>query len=236
MALASSLDVVSRTTLTDSVHDAICSAISRHDVLPGDRLSIEGLASQLGVSPTPVREALVRLAAQGLASYESLVGYRVSEPLDADEYDRLMQARYVLEPELAALAAQRIDTDGAPTEADSADLLDLAEVAPDAISARVDASDSSSLRGERDAAFHRRIAELAGNEFLSDALEGLRAHLHLYRLHDPRSAVASTTAEHRAIVTAIRSGDPDIARSAMLAHLDGSYHRHAAGFAKGTAR
>ena len=212
---------VHRETLADAVYEIIRSTIVGHGADPGSRLGIDAFASKLAVSQTPVREALSRLAAEGLATYESLVGYRVAPPLDATEFDRLMEARFVIEPELAALAAQRIDPE-------------LAKALP-ALAAVDDGTSSDDgyekyrRHIERDSMFHETISRAADNSFLSRALSGLRSHLHIYRLHDPLSGFRETEEEHLAVVSAILSGKSTDAADAMRAHLDASYHRHAAG-------
>ncbi|MCY4623091.1 MAG: GntR family transcriptional regulator [bacterium] len=219
-----SLPEVRRTTLGNRVYDTIRAAIVGHDARPGERLRIDALARDLGVSQTPVREALARLLTEALVTYEPLVGYRVAPILDPVGFDRLMEARFVIEPRLASLAAQRGPLHAIPS---------LRELAP------IDNRDSGADRygryrrhTERDAAFHAAVAAAAGNSFLADALARLYVHLHIYRLHHPVDGLDSTEAEHLAIVTAIEASDPAHAAEAMLAHLDASYHRHAAGLAQ----
>ena len=105
--MAAKAKPATRTTLADEVHDKIRSSVVSHELEPGSRLSIDGLAAELGVSATPVREALTRLASEGLASYEPLVGYRVEPGLGPAEFDQLTEARAAIEIELARLAAAR---------------------------------------------------------------------------------------------------------------------------------
>lgn len=213
--------LATRSTLAESVYDTIRAAILQGRFEPGERLSIDALARRLGVSLTPVREALNRLAAEGIASYRSMVGYSVTSPLSAAEYDHLMEARFVLEPEIAALAAQRI------SPGLLAELRTRAEVST---SSDVESEyERFRHRTELDQEFHRFLAQVSENVFLRNALESLRAHLHIYRLFDPTAADSRTTSEHLRIVDAVVAGDPAAARDAMTRHLDGSYHRHAAG-------
>ena len=67
-----------KTVLASTVYDALKERIMDQVYLPGERLNIDGLAADLNLSPTPVREALVRLAAERLVTFESFKGYRVS--------------------------------------------------------------------------------------------------------------------------------------------------------------
>src|SRR5690606_5880841 len=69
-----------RRGLRDRVYDLILEMLLEGDVEPGSRLSIDTLAKQLDVSPTPVREAMVQLERTGLVTREVLKGYRVAPP------------------------------------------------------------------------------------------------------------------------------------------------------------
>jgi len=223
---SSQLASVSRGTLGDSVYDSIRAAVIEHLIAPGDRLGIESMARELGVSPTPVREALARLSAEGLATYEPLVGYRVSEPLNPLQFDQLMEARFVMEPRLAALAAQRYGQRPGP------DLRSLATgKTMTQKSSGIGGTSNTDYRASAagDAALHQAIADAARSSFLADALAALGSHLHIYRLHNPVDSRTESLQEHLAIVDAIEAGDPVGAEAAMLAHLDGSYHRHSVG-------
>ena len=223
MALSSGRDGsrrvgIRRTTLADEAHEGIRAAIVGNEVAPGDRLNIDALSEQLGVSATPVREALARLAAEGLASYEPLVGYRVEPPLDAQAFDRLMEARVLLEPRVAKLAAER------RTEADL-ETFDNQPLTPE--------DDGRGDHIASDAAFHAWVAACARNPFLSSALADLGAHLHIYRLGQPAGRSNPMHAEHHAIHEAIAARDGGAASAAMAAHLERSYRRHEAGLSAG---
>src|SRR5690606_1416817 len=74
---------------------------------PGESLNIGALIRELEVSQTPLREALARLEHTGLVQREALRGYRVAPMLTRDEVKHLMEARLLLEPSLAAAAAER---------------------------------------------------------------------------------------------------------------------------------
>jgi DNA-binding GntR family transcriptional regulator len=69
-----------RTTLTDDVYAAVQALIMDHVIPPDERVNIDALARRLDVSPTPVREALARLEADGLVSKRPLAGYTTTPP------------------------------------------------------------------------------------------------------------------------------------------------------------
>lgn len=203
---------IRRRTLADGVHEEVRRAIIEGELTADERLTIDVLAERLGVSATPVREALTRLASEGLASYEPLVGYRVEPPLDAEALDRLMEMRSLLEPRIAKLAAER------RTEADLA-ALDPHVLVPAG-------SDEGRDRVVMDATFHDWIARCAHNPFLQAALTDLRAHVQIYRLGVAPATISHTVAEHRGVHEAIVAGDGRASSAAMAAHLERTYRRH----------
>lgn len=108
--LASSLQAVQAESLADRVYWQLLKAILRGDIAPGQVLPQEWLAQQLGVSRTPLREALMRLAAEGLVRLEANRGARVTE-LDFGDMQHAWHARLVLEPGAARLAARVRDAE-----------------------------------------------------------------------------------------------------------------------------
>lgn len=182
--------------------------------LPGER----DLARRIGADRRAVRRALDVLEAEGLI-WRSRAGHGIFVSLpDArraalSEAGQLLEARLRLEPTLAALAALR---------ATRADLRRMRLFAARAQAAGD--SDAAELWG---GAFHRCIAETAGNAPLLDAfaiLEETRVRgvwRRVSELRDPSrpDEALRSRDEHMAIVEAIASGDPDAAETAMRAHL-----------------
>jgi DNA-binding GntR family transcriptional regulator len=174
---------------------------------PGTRLREAELADRFGVSRTPVREAVRRLLQEGLLEDRPTQGVRVREPDLAAALDAY-SVREELEGMAARLAAERAD---AAARASLAGLLDQVEA-----SARRD----EAAQVEADLAFHRRVAELAGNEPLLRALETLAGHVTPLKVHTrDQNAAATTRAQHRAVAEAIQAGDGAAAERAMRAHV-----------------
>jgi DNA-binding GntR family transcriptional regulator len=208
------LSLPPRTILRDSVYEAIKGMLMDLDVVPGSRLSIDGIARELDVSPTPVREAMTKLESDGLVAKRPHAGYTVAPLLDEVTLDNLYDIRLLLEPEAARLAAS--------------------VVSPREVSALREASRAMSSRpaGENyqayrdfsvlDARLHRTIAEASGNPLIADALGRLHAHTHSYRLYFRTGIAEETVREHEAVVEAIASGDDDGAGAAMREHLNSS--------------
>jgi DNA-binding GntR family transcriptional regulator len=98
-----------RRVLSDDVYDAVLALLIDGEIGPGERANIEGIARELDVSPTPVREALARLESEGLVVKRALKGYTATAPLGAAGFEDLFAVRLLLEPHAAALAATRMD-------------------------------------------------------------------------------------------------------------------------------
>ncbi|HSE71552.1 MAG TPA: GntR family transcriptional regulator [Nocardioidaceae bacterium] len=199
-----------RRALTDDVYEAIKALLMDQEIPAGERISIDGLARDLGVSPTPVREALTRLESEGLATKEPLKGYRSSPLLSVEEFDDLYQFRLLIEPWAARRAAERMDDAGRALLEE-----EMSTVHPPS---------GTTYEGYKwltahDARFHALVARLSGSRQIQQALDRTHCHLHIFRLHFERSTGTETLAEHRKIADALASGDGVAAEEAMRAHL-----------------
>jgi DNA-binding GntR family transcriptional regulator len=199
-----------RTPLVDDVHGALVDMLMNHDVNPGARLNIDALARGLGVSPTPVREALARMEAEGLVLKEPRRSYTVAPLIGLDELRALIDFRLLIEPAAAAAAARNATTEQATA---------LKTFARSGGAGHHDDATANRLDMVYDATFHDTIAQLAANPWLRDALVRLRSHLHMYRLYHHAKHAAATKPEHVAIAKAIATRDPDAAAEAMRTHL-----------------
>ncbi len=200
-----------RQMLADDVHEAIKALIMDHVIPPGARVSIDGLARQLGVSPTPVREALARLESAELVVKEPLRGYRTSPLLTREQLDDLYQFRLLIEPWAAARAAEHADADG--RERLDAEMGSCATPSDDTY-------DSYKALAAHDTRFHVLVAELAGSAQVRRAFERTHCHLHIFRLHYDRGLGERTLEEHRRITRAVLDRDPVGAEAAMRDHLE----------------
>jgi DNA-binding GntR family transcriptional regulator len=205
------MSALRRTTLVDEVYESIKTMIMDHVLAPGARASIDSLARELDVSQTPVRESLARLVSDGLVAKRPMVGYTVTPLLTRDEFEHLFQVRLILEPEAAAMAAQRQSI----------------------VDGSLPRTSAGGYQGHAaftaaDAAFHHVVAAASGNPLLLESIDRLHAHLHLHRLHVPSNAVRTTRAEHRLIAAGLAAGQPDQAHEAMRQHLLAARSRHLA--------
>jgi DNA-binding GntR family transcriptional regulator len=194
--------------------EAVYAAI-RHQILTGQRsggewLREEELASGLSVSRTPVREALRRLAAEGLVQHERNRGVRVASWTDQD-LDEIFSLRSVLEPWASALAA---GSGSAPLE----ELASLADQMDRAASRRAPDFDEITRLNN---AFHRLVLEASGNRRLVTMLTAVVDVPLVWRTfsHYSPEALMRSLAHHHELVDALRAGDPGWAESVMRSHV-----------------
>src|SRR3954463_14196829 len=206
-----------RQPLPGSVYEIVSDMLMTHAFEPGARLNIEELARTLGVSPTPVREALARVEADGLIVKQPGRSYTVAPLRGIEQVRELIELRLLVEPALAAKAAARAE----PNEIKE---LRRAGRAGGAGGNKITAA-LNRLDMVYDATFHAMVADLAGNQMISDMLARLRSHLHTFRLYYHAGLHSVTKNEHLAVVDAVARKDPERAADAMRAHLVSALER-----------
>jgi DNA-binding GntR family transcriptional regulator len=182
------------------------------DLGPGTRLGEVELADRLGVSRTPVREALSRLAAEGLVEIAPNRGARVATWTVA-ELEGVFDLRASLEPQLTGFAVARATPD------DVAALDELAQ--------RMLEVGSPGRQQDLDAlvplnrAFHDRLVALADHPALAAALAAaIKTPIVVRNFHTyDEASLRRSLAHHAEIVAAVRTGDPAWARAVMTAHI-----------------
>lgn len=213
---------IERRGLRDHVYDRILQLLLSGEAAPGARLSIDTIAKQLDVSPTPVREAMVQLERTGLITREVLKGYRVAPPLGVPQLRELFEARIMLESRAARLA-----TPATPAMLDDLRAAEEAhrhvgERVITAMRAGVTDVELTTAYFAADATFHRVIFQHCGNRYLLEMSETLGGQLHRMRqsvehgVTDVREAIA----EHEAIVDAFAGDDPDAPERLMQHHIE----------------
>ncbi|MCG7364457.1 GntR family transcriptional regulator [Roseomonas sp. ACRSG] len=210
-----SLPTIGPARVVDETVAALRRAILSGDLRPGQKLSVPALALRLGVSRSPVREAVLALTAAGLAVESPRRGVVVTE-LGPKETDAIHEARGSLEGFAARLAAER-------GPADLGERLDaiLAEQA----AAAAAADENEYFR--TNAAFHAAVAAACDNAELQRLLASLegRMALALRQVATRPEHRESAVAEHRKVVAAIKARDGSGAEAAMRAHLAATRRR-----------
>lgn len=205
-------------SLQQQIHDRLLGRILRGEIQPGERISPPDIAESLGVSITPVRDAVNQMAAEGLVVVIPRRGTIVT-PVVARDIEELYEIRLMLEPPAAQRAAEHDIAD-----IDIAAMRELAqklESGPPDPNTRYDDLEGYLRELATDAEFHSAVIRAAGNVRLNTLYLGLRTHVLVARTIFPRlyRGQPHRRGEHQRILTAIEAHDGPGAREAMTAHL-----------------
>jgi len=204
-------------SLQQQIHDRLLGRILRRELEPGERISPPEIAAALGVSITPVRDAVNQMAAEGLVTVTPRRGTIVS-PVSMRDIEELYEIRLMIEPQAAELAAVR----ASPAEiARMQELAEQLESGPPAGASRVDDLETYLQEIATDAELHAAVVRAACNLRLNALYDGLRTHVHIARAVFPRlyRGQPHRRGEHQRIVDAIAAHDGGAARDAMAGHL-----------------
>ena len=209
---------VSVPSRTEAVLDALKHAILTGRLPPGRPLVENDLAAQLGVSKTPVREALKTLAGAGLVTMSPYKGATVRTVDDALAHS-VYDIRVLLEPEAVRRSVERSarSADGNPHWAAAAAALEAADRAGDR-------ADRSLANRE----FHRALYLGCGNDLMVGMLDGLRDQTALVSavVWDRSPSWEREAAEHRAILDAALAGSADLSARLLREHIEAFVERN----------
>ncbi len=197
------------TSRVDEVYERILLQILRGELPGGTEIKSTQIAQQLGLSRTPVVQALQRLAADGIVTLE-LNKRAVVRPGAENWLVELHELRELLEPTAAARAAGRLTA------------RDLEQLDRLAAEARPHSHAQWPAAAQRfDFALHLKIAEHAGNFALRETIRKIWAFKRLSYLAapEPAESLERGHSEHLALLAALRTGDAETARAAMMFHL-----------------
>lgn len=196
-------------SLTQQAYEAIKEKVITLYFLPGQYLNEAAICDLLQLGRTPVHQALQRLQLEGLIDVVPRKGV-IIQPDSIGQIAEFLEARLVVEPEIARMAAAHATTK---------DANELQAILDNGL-AQNDGGEINAFV-ECDHAFHKKISEMSGSRVLADFARSLHErctrawYLHLWQTLD----TAASDKQHRAIVKAIRSRDGDAAVRAMRAHL-----------------
>lgn len=199
---------------SDRAYRILRQSILELELEPGEVIGEVEMANRIGVSRTPLREALARLLADGLLVQEGARGVAVA-PISSQDLRELTELREALDVQAARLAAKRRDPRTFAALAD--EFAALAARLPGPQGLGVDRSDSYQLAGTLDSA----IDDAAGNPALASSLQQVRLRLARIRrlAQDRPDRLAQAAGEHRSIAEAIAWGEPELAAGAVRLHL-----------------
>jgi DNA-binding GntR family transcriptional regulator len=198
-----------RTSLRDQVLRAIRNGLVTGQIVPGVVYSAAALAAELGVSNSPVREAMLALVDEGLMEVVPNRGYR-PVTLTAADTAEIIQLRELLEVPAVGLAAE-------------GDISDVHAALEDLVGVIEQTAAAGDIAGNLDAdrEFHIMLAGAGGNRRLASLVASLRDQARLYNLrHLAESGeLRASAAEHRPLLAAVAAGDRPLAERLMRAHL-----------------
>ncbi|GAA2070830.1 GntR family transcriptional regulator [Streptomyces albiaxialis] len=212
--------MIRRSTLRAQIATALRDEILAGRLATGREFTVKEIAEQYGVSATPVREALVDLAAQGLLDMEQHRGFRVHE-FTLDDYRAMCEARQLV---LDSLFAGAPASAGMPSPA-----------GPEALASvrrRAEAAERAATAGDLDVLiaydlrFWRELGNIVANPYIADFLDRLRVQCWVYTvplLRAERSLAGRLWTGHTALLDALEGGDADGTRSVLA-----DYNAHAA--------
>lgn len=202
-------DLAERVSLREQVANALRAAMISGQLQPGVVYSAPALAGTFGVSATPVREAMLDLAKEGLVEAVRNKGFRVTELSDRD-LDELTELRMLIEvPTTASLA-------GLLAKPDLAELRELAAE----IETTAAAGDLIAYL-EADREFHLTLLAHSGNRHLVDLVASLRSRARLYGLDQlaDTGRLVHSAREHVTLVELLERGDAEAAESLVRQHI-----------------
>jgi DNA-binding GntR family transcriptional regulator len=208
-----SLDINLRSRRTNLREEAVAvlrAAILGGELEPGSIHSAVGLAERLGVSPTPVREAMLELANSGLVEVLPNRGFRVTV-VDNQDLDEIYELRMLLEVPAVGIVIDRASDEALDGLYEPLEELESAAGRNDVAGFLV-----------ADRTFHLALLALAGNRRLVEIISGLRDQTRIVGLRSlaDEGALQATADEHRPILEALRARDTAEAERVMAMHVE----------------
>jgi DNA-binding GntR family transcriptional regulator len=219
-------------TLTQKAYRHIHEKLSCGKLQPGSRLSNRGVAKEVGMSFTPVREALSRLVSEGLLEHRQGLGVFVPF-INSREIREIYELREILESEAAAKVSRKPASDPIDEMAHSYELMaDIYEQTQRDTQNRTFAGYATAWQAA-DSTFHVSLLHAAGNRRLLDIVEGLQTSLkammgglqdtpviveHRF-VSEPQEQIKRTLDEHQRILEALKTGDAKAAKQVMCEHI-----------------
>lgn len=203
---------VNLSSLGDHVYELLWQQIANHELRPGDKLSDVHVSVELGVSRTPVREALQRLAQDGIVRVESRRGFYVAS-FSKEDVREIYDLRTALETLAVRLACPNLREDE----------IDAAQYALHDAAQRMHTDDDTArdtfLKIDRE--FHQLLLHNAHNGRLAASVNALQAQISVFQVYGIhlKSLVTESIAHHQAILSALKQRDCAAAERAMEQHI-----------------
>ncbi len=205
-----SLKVQNYELLSQKAYRILKDAIIRGDIESNARLTLQEIAENMGISKTPIREAINFLASEGLVKLIPNKGIIINE-ISIDDFQEILQIRSVLDGLIAELAAAKINEDEIST---------MMKIIYDMeISVK---EDDRLVYNDLDIKFHDFLLNIAGNQKLKDIYNHLISQAQKFRLRTLKLAyrMSKSLAEHKSIALAVKEKNPIKANREMRKHIN----------------
>ena len=203
--------IINQAKISEQVYDYLRDEIVAGQLVPGERLNLEEMAERLKISKMPIKEAIERLAGEGLLEVQARRGTFVSR-LDPVEMAEIFEVRCALEVLAGELAVRRIQ---------DADLEKLNQLIEEMGQSTGQTNVGRHL--ELNFQFHGLLVELSHNRKLIEMYHRLRTHIQIAAIHYRSESwverVAQEQREHRAIVQALATRDTEQVSRAIREHI-----------------
>lgn len=207
------LTTLNRERASDSVYQNLRECILSQEFQPGERLNVKELAATLGVSLTPVKDAINRLALEGLVAISPRSGTYVTE-ISSKELAETFELRQALECLAAEKCVERM------TEVELGEVEEIVR----GLNAPVATSRDRKVHEQLNHEFHNRIVSLSGNRKLIDTYRSLNAHIKIARVHYSREGwegrIAQERKEHNEMFNALKKRDADRLVRILRTHIE----------------
>lgn len=194
--------------LSEQVRQRLNEMIRNRDLAGGQVITEERLAETLGVSRTPLREALLRLEGEGMLQKNAGRSFMVRQ-VEFTEYMQSLKMRGIIEPEAAAFATVRVP---------KTELLALREEIK-ALHTENGDREHTREHWNCDDKLHRLFGYHSGNQVMYEVIERLRVTTRLFEVTDIRQRIEADHTQHLEILDALEAKDPDWARRAVSNHI-----------------
>ena len=199
------------TNVTENLYEYLKGDILALRMAPGEKINIKDIQQKLNVSPTPIKDALFKLAGEGLVEIIPRRGTYVTEISDKEIKD-IMQARIVLETGAIDLLPSKLNDD---------QLAKLATLYQATRPGDPKMQFKDFMAADQD--FHQEIIELSGNRIIRDMYNRMNPHMRLFLYRYAKKGnekFSFVDQDHEGILTSLQNGDHKRTREILLLHLE----------------
>jgi len=196
--------------LNQKAYRVLKRAIIRGELTPNSKLILSEIAKSLGISNTPVREAINKLASDGLVKIIPNKGIVVKE-INIDDFQEILQVRAFLDGLIAKLSAEKI------TDKEIGSMMEIIVKMEDCVK-----EDDRLTYNDLDVKFHDFLLTIAGNNALKEIYNNLIVHGHRFRLRSLKipDRMGKSLKEHLKIALRVKERNPDEANRASQEHIE----------------